>query len=432
MNRELCAYIDKAFVGTLSENTGVWSFNYDEAWVEYGYELSPGLPLTTVRHEDGGTIRPVQWFFDNLLPEADARLQLMTFMKNDVSVGVDAWSMLAYFGAESAGALTLLPPGTALPEAGLVPLSDDALEARIKAMPRQPLSAKAPKKMSLAGAQQKLAIVMIDGQLFEPNGTRASTHILKPDVLSEHYPCSAVNEWFSARLAQRMGLVVPQVELRYVPSPAYIIERFDRKRTGEQVERLHTLDALQLLTLSAQAKYAESGIKALTDVLSKCRTPATARITLFRWTLYNILIANSDAHLKNISLISGAGGYELAPHYDLLSTGAWARPELLGQGEAQWPDIAMSFPITDVLQYRDLRREHLEAFALQLGIRATSFNREFNRMVGGIDVAAAELEAEFEARTDIPDTARASQMRMLRSIRFLPIKTMTLQLQQPR
>lgn len=432
MIRELCAYIDKAFVGTLSENTGVWSFKYDEAWVKHGYELSPGLPLTTVRHEDGGTIRPVQWFFDNLLPEADARLQLMTFMKNDVTVGVDAWSMLAYFGAESAGALTLLPPGTALPEAGLVPLSDDALEARIKAMPRQPLSAKAPKKMSLAGAQQKLAIVMIDGQLFEPTGTRASTHILKPDVLSKHYPCSAVNEWFSARLAQRMGLVVPQVELRYVPSPVYIIERFDRKRTGEQVERLHTLDALQLLTLSAQAKYAESGIKALTDVLSKCRTTAMARVTLFRWTLYNILIANSDAHLKNISLISGTGGYELAPHYDLLSTGAWARPELLGQGEARWPDIEMSFPITDVLQYRDLRREHLEAFALQLGIRATSFNREFNKMVGGIDVAAAELEAEFEARTDIPDTARASQMRMLRSIRFLPIKTMTIQLQQPK
>lgn len=430
MNRKLCAYIDKDFVGTLSENTGVWSFQYDEAWVKHGYELSPGLPLKTVRHEDGGTIRPVQWFFDNLLPEADARQQLITFMKNDVTIGMDAWSMLAYFGAESAGALTLLPPDTALPEADLLPLSDEALEARIKAMPRQPLSAKAPKKMSLAGAQQKLAIVMIDGQLFEPTGTRASTHILKPDVLSEHYPCSAVNEWFSARLAQRMGLLVPQVELRYVPSPVYIIERFDRKRTGEQVQRLHTLDALQLLTLSAQAKYSESGIKALTDVLSKCRTPATARVTLFRWTLYNIFIANSDAHLKNISLIAGSGGYELAPHYDLLSTGAWARPELLGQGEAKWPDIAMSYPITDVLEYRDLRKEHLEAFASQLGIRATSFNREFNKMVGRIEAAAAELEVEFEARTDVPNAVRASQLRMLRSIRFLPIATMAKQLQQ--
>lgn len=430
MNRELSTYIDKVFVGTLSENTGVWSFQYDEAWVKHGFELSPGLPLTTVRHDDGASIRPVQWFFDNLLPEADARKQLMTYMLNDVTRGTDAWSMLAHFGAESAGALTLLPPGAALPEAGLLPLSNESLEARIKAMPRQPLSAKAPKKMSLAGAQQKLAIVIIDGRLFEPTGDRASTHILKPDVLSEHYPCSAVNEWFSARLAQRVGLHVPHVELRYVPSPVYIIERFDRNSAGGQVARLHTLDALQLLTLAANAKYAESGIKALTDVLAKCRIPATARLTLFRWTLYNILIGNSDAHLKNISLIADAGGYAIAPHYDLLSIGAWARPELLGPGEMQWPDIAMSFPIQEVLHYRDLRKEHLEVFARQLGIRATSFDREFNRMVGGIAVAAAELEAEFEARTDVPAALRASQLRMLRSIRHLPIASMVQQLQQ--
>jgi serine/threonine-protein kinase HipA len=431
MNRELHAYIDQDFVGTLSENGGVWSFAYDETWVEHGYELSPGLPLTTVRHEDSGTTRPVQWFFDNLLPEEDARLQLMTFMRNGIRVAPDAWTLLAQFGAESAGALTLLAPGTTMPQAGLVSLSDRALEMRIKAMPRQPLSAQAPKKMSLAGAQQKLAVVMVEGRLFEPTGARPSTHILKPDVLSEHYPCSALNEWFSARLAQRMGLAVPRVELRYVPSPVYIVERFDRKRIGEQVERLHTLDAVQLLTLSAQAKYAESGINALQDVLHHCRTAAMARVTLFRWTLFNILIANSDAHLKNISLISGRRGYELAPHYDLLSIGAWARPELLGPGEPQWPDIAMSFPIADVLHYRDLRREHLQAFALQLGIRATSFNREFNKMVGGIEAAAAELQAEFEARTDVPRAVRASQLRMLASIRFLPIATMARQLQQP-
>ena len=211
MNRELYAYIDQVFVGTLSENGGVWAFQYDNAWIKQGYELSPGLPLTAVRQEDSGTKRPVQWFFDNLLPEADARLQLMTFINLRVTMDIDAWSMLSYFGAESAGALTLLAPEATLPEAGLLPLSDHALEARIKAMRRQPLSAKAPKKMSLAGAQQKLPVVMIDGQLFEPIGTQASTHILKPNVLSEHYPCSAVNEWFSARLAQLMGLRVPQV-----------------------------------------------------------------------------------------------------------------------------------------------------------------------------------------------------------------------------
>lgn len=428
MNRELLTYINNHFVGTLSENMGVWSFQYDEAWVNDGYELSPGLPLTTIRQDDSGSVRPVQWFFDNLLPEADARLLLMAYMMKKVTVGNDTWTMLANFGAESAGALTLLRPGATLPEASLLPLSDEDLDLRIKAMPRQPLSAKAPKKMSLPGAQQKLPICMINGRLFEPTGTRASTHILKPDVLNEHYPSSAVNEWFCARLAQRMGLAVPPVELRYIPSPIYIIERFDRVTAHEQVERQHTLDALQLLSLAAYTKYSESGIRALLDVLDKCRTPAVARVKLFRWTLFNIFIANSDAHLKNISLIAGAGGYDLAPHYDLLSIGAWARPELCATGEPTWPNIEMSFPITGISHYPELRKEHLQAFANQLGIRATSFNRELNKMLSSIEAAALELETEFEARTDVPAHYRASQLRMVRSIRHLPIATMVKQL----
>ena len=161
----------------------------------------------------------------------------------------------------------------------------------------------------------------------------------------------------------------------------------------------------------------------------ECRgLPRKTLVKLFRWTLYNILIGNSDAHLKNISLFAVQGGYELAPHYDLLSTGAWSRPELLGPGEAQWPNVAMSFPVGDAVRYRDLRKEHLQAFAGELGIRSTSFHREFTRMVSGIGKAAAELSAEFEARTDVPDAVRASQAHMLRSIRFLPIATMTKQL----
>lgn len=430
MNRRLEAYIDQAFVGSLFENEGIWSFQYDETWVKQGYELSPGLPLSAKMHVDGGTTRPVQWFFDNLLPEEGARQQLMMYLQKDVTAGLDAWSMLAQFGAESAGALTLLQPGAALPIAGMNTLSDEALEARILAMPRMPLAANAPKKMSLAGAQQKLAIIIDDGQLYEPTGARASTHILKPDVLSAHYPCSAVNEWFSARLAQAMGLAVPKVELRYVPSPVYIIERFDRANVNGHAARLHALDALQLLSMSAKTKYAGSGVQALLDIIDRCRTAATARVALFRWTLFNILIGNSDAHLKNISLIAGAGGYELAPHYDLLSTGAWARPELLGQGEAAFPDVAMSFPIIGAMHYQELRREHVQAFAKQLGIQTTGFNREFNRMVNGIEAAATVLYEEYETRTDMPPGIRASQLHMLRSIRFLPIATMCRQLRQ--
>ena len=250
-------------------------------------------------------------------------------------------------------------------------------------------------------------------------------------MLSAHYPCSAVNEWFSARLAQAMGLPVPQVELRYLPSPVYIIERFDRKIEADRVQRLHTLDAAQLLTLSATAKYAHSGVQALLDILDKCRTPATARIALFRWTLFNILIGNSDAHLKNLSLYASNEGYELAPHYDLLSIGAWARPELLGPGEAGWPDIAMAFAVGQARHYNELTVAHLQAFGRQLGIGSTSFRRELTRMIDGIEPASLALQEEFAERNDVPAPLRASQLRMLGCIHHLPIKTMVRQLRRP-
>ena len=103
------------------------------------------------------------------------------------------------------------------------------------------------------------------------------------------------------------------------------------------------------------------------------------------------MIGNSDAHLKNISLLAGLGGYALAPHYDLVSTAAWSRPELLGQGEAQFPDIDMSFPIEGIVHYRDLRRDHLQAFARKLGIGAAAFEREFNKMTVGIVLPQTRL-----------------------------------------
>lgn len=421
MTRTLHVYIDRDLVGVLSENAGIWSFAYDPGWVKYGYELSPGLPLTTESLIDTGSVRPVQWFFDNLLPEEAARSQLMATLP---SKSADAWDLLAHFGAESAGALTLLPPSVEQDDGGLILLTDEALDARIQAMPRQPLVAHAPKKMSLAGAQQKLPVVVAgDGSLFEPTGARASTHVLKPDAASDHYPCSAVNEWFCARLARALGLNVPPVELRFVPSPVYIIQRFDRDFLAEPVARLHALDAAQLLSMAAGAKYAQSGAQALNAIADRCEVKLATRIALFRWTLFNILIGNSDAHLKNLSVLATTRGYELAPHYDLVSTTAWSVGAGTGAGSV-WPNIAMSFPAGGAITYGELRREHVEAFSKELRVPSTSFRREFGRLLQEIRGAADTLLAEFEARIDVPAVSRAACMKMLRTIVHIPITEM--------
>jgi serine/threonine-protein kinase HipA len=271
--------------------------------------------------------------------------------------------------------------------------------------------------MSVAGAQQKLLVVVgEDGALFEPVGAFASTHILKPDAASEHYPCSAVNEWFCARLARKLGLDIPDVELRFVPSPVYIIKRFDRDFSTSPVSRLHALDATQLLTLAAGAKYTKSGVESLVDISEKTRGKLPARIALFRWTLFNILIGNSDAHLKNISLFAGKFGYMLAPHYDLLSTATWSVPGLVSPSEVKWPDIALSYPFGGATTYADLKPEHMEEFARQLGVPKNAMLREYRKLVHGILPAANELLAEFEARKDVLAEKRGAQIRMLRTI----------------
>lgn len=434
--RRLEVSIDRVPVGVLYENTGIWSFQYVDAWVQDGFALSPGLPLQGDKILDTGSVRPVQWFFDNLLPEETARRQLFLTASRPAraptyTVEIDAWYMLSVFGAESAGALSLLPPGAVLEEGGLKPLTDDELEQRIQAMPCQPLAANAPKKMSIAGAQQKLLVVIGgDGSLFEPMGATASTHILKPNVTSEHYPSSAVNEWFCASLARRLGLDVPDVELRFVPSPVYLIKRFDRDFRTRPVSRLHALDAAQFLNLSAGAKYVKSGVDSLVDISKQVKGTYAARVALFRWTLFNVLIGNSDAHLKNISLFASKRGYVLAPHYDLVSTAAWSVPGLIGQSEASWPDIAMSYPIGGASNYADLNRAHMDEFAGRLGLVERTTTREYKSLLGRILPMAKALVDEFEARKDVPAAQKASQIRMLRSIVYMCIAEMTQKLQQ--
>lgn len=424
MSRELDVFIEAERVGRLYENLGIWSFEYDASWRETGYSLAPGLPLRAEPILDTGSERPVQWFFDNLLPEEMARTRLIAALEKG---DWDAWLLLERYGGESAGALTLLKPGEMLPPPSLAPLTDARLQARIQAMPLVPLGENAPKKMSLAGAQEKLPVFMDkNGQLFDPVGSQLSSHILKPDALSDRYPASAVNEWFCARVAQDMGLNVPPVNLHYAPSCVYLIERFDRIWVNGTLRRRHALDAAQLLSLSASAKYTMSGVRALNDVVALCRVKAQTRIALFRWALFNVLIGNGDAHLKNLSLFAGRDGYALAPHYDLVSTVSWARPELTPHG-ATWPNIELSFPFGDAALFSQIRREHVFQFAEALGVPPVTVLRELARMLGGIETAAEKVMAEF-AQLTVPSAQRPGQLHMLRVILHLPIKDMKAQL----
>lgn len=416
--RTLNVFVDESTVGTLFENNGVWSFEYHTNWLMNGFPLAPGLPLEQEMIVDSGTLRPVQWFFDNLLPEEAARTRLVDSLPKGEW---DAWELLKHFGAESAGAITLLAPGESLSASELVPLTDEELERRIQNMPTVSLASTAPKKVSLAGAQEKLLVSCVDGLLYEPVGAQLSTHILKPDALSDFYPNSAVNEWYCARIAQKMKLSVPEVQLRYVPSPVYLIKRFDRKMENGEVKRLHSLDAAQALSISSGSKYKMAGAKSLNDVIQITRSKGKTRLNIFRWVVLNALIGNGDGHLKNLSLFSSAHGYELAPFYDLVSTVSWT--------DAKWLDLELSFPIGNAVHFGELRSDHFNQLAEEIGLPTKVADKELNVMLKGIEKAADDILNEFEVKP-VPNNLRASQMSMIRSIRLKPISEMANRLKQ--
>jgi len=418
--RELAASINGVEVGVLRDEANVWSFEYNSDWggAADSYDLAPNLPRAAGKIVDGSTSRPVQWFFDNLLPEEGARDLLAREAK---ITGSDSFGLLSYYGKESAGSITLLNRGEVPEEAGYVPLSDAELHERIANLPQHSLAAGAPKRMSNAGAQHKLAVCMRGGELFHPKGNTPSTHLLKPDHPDDYnWPSTVANEYFVMSLAGALGLPVPPVHIRYVPDPVYLIDRFDREISGSETRRLHVIDACQLLGLDRAFKYKQSSVATLVACLDRCNRPALARMQLLRWAIFNVLTGNADAHLKNVSFRVSATGIDLAPFYDLVSTECYrAGPE----SHPRWPARELSLRIGNANIFGTVTPADALAFAGELGVNIRAARRALGEMTEQIGPAADTIFAEIEAM-ETPVAVRAGQLRVLRQIRHIAIRDM--------
>lgn len=431
--RSLRASINHTTVGTLQEQAGLWRFQYAPDWLNTPtcFALSPHLPLQADPLLDGASQRPVQWYFDNLLPEEGQRLLLAGDARLDAA---DAFGLLAWYGAESAGSVTLLPPDAAPQSAEpLRPLADEALQARIRQLPRAPLTQAAIKRMSLAGAQHKLAVVLQDGALFEPAGATPSTHILKPDHPDEDYPHSVINEWFVMRLAKRLGLDVPDVHRRYVPSPVYLINRFDRTPGSHGWQRRHVIDACQLLGLDRSFKYSQGSLQNLAVLANACRSPAVARPRLFGWLVFNVLVGNSDAHLKNLSFLVSHEGVQLAPFYDLLSVASY---DTAAFDKSGWPaHTQLAWPLLGERHFSAISRGLLLEAGAVLNLAKGTAERLLenlrSRAVQQAEALYAEVETDnarlLQARPELAATL-AGEARCLRTLLHTVIKEMAQQL----
>lgn len=425
--RELKVYSNEQWIGTLSEHQDIWTFTYSPPWISNpkAWDLAPGLPRADGVITDGSTHRPVQWFFDNLLPEETMRTAVAKEAKVDAA---DAFGLLTYLGRESAGSLLLLPPDEQ-PEITeeWTPISMADLSARIQNMPRVAIATTGRKRMSIAGAQQKLLVCWDGKSLTEPVAHTPSTHILKPDNNSGHYPHSVINEYAMMRLAKVLDLEVPDVWRIYCPQPAYIVKRFDRRQTGEKhVERLHIIDACQLWNTSSSWKVKMASVDTLNILARMTRTRVSSTLQLWRWLVFNLLIGNDDNHLKNISFLVDDEGVRLAPSYDLLSTTVYTT-KAYGLDQ-QWPQVDLTIPLPGAPRFADVTNERLMVAANVIGVRTPAARRELEdlrrKIVPAMDKIIQDIEAENKVLPVETEQYLGGEMRLLRTIRHVIIEDM--------
>jgi serine/threonine-protein kinase HipA len=210
-------------------------------------------------------------------------------------------------------------------------LDDDAFVEVLDLLPRRPfLAGDKDIRLSLAGAQQKLPVVLVNGKVAVPAPGQPSTHIIKPPIA--RFSGTTENEAFAMRLAAALTLSVAAVEPRRVKDRPYLlIERYDRAvRSDGVTERLHQEDFCQALGVAPERKYAAEGGPIFRDCFAlarqACAPPAPAVLGLVDAAILNVLVGNADAHGKNYSLLYQPNGVALAPLYDLMCTAAY--PEL--------------------------------------------------------------------------------------------------------
>lgn len=328
MTRYLDVYFKNTKAGVLGQDSdGTLAFVYDTNYLQFGGSaISFSMPLREEHYSDQ-VVRP---FFSGLLPDEGARQRLAGAL--GLSPG-NAFGLLEVIGGECAGALSLYRSGettAAADEDGVEVLTSERLAELIGKLRGRPLlGGEEGVRLSLAGAQDKLAVVVQGDAIGLAKGGRPTTHILKPVI--EGLEGTVENELFCLRLAGRLNLPVPAVGMRWSGETAFLlIERYDRTRAPHgQIDRLHQEDFCQALSIPPELKYEEEGgpgAQRSIDLINRaCGRPAADRLRFIRMLLLHYLVGNADAHGKNYALLYQTNTPDLAPLYDVVCTAAYPR-----------------------------------------------------------------------------------------------------------
>jgi|JI10StandDraft_1071094.scaffolds.fasta_scaffold05556_21 serine/threonine-protein kinase HipA len=369
MTATLDVYLHTDLVGHLVQDEhGQTLFQYSAAWLANtnAIPLSLSLPLQKEPFEE----KQCKPFFAGVLPDPAKR----TLIARNLGISANNdFAMLKEIGGECAGAITVVNAGEKLAEyaTDYKLLSVSALERIVIELPKRPLMAgEAGVRLSLAGAQDKIAVYKKDNDLFLPLHNTPSSHILKPDI--EAYKGIVFNEAFCMKLAAHVGLPVAPVTTAVASTVDYLlIERYDRTQTQVdnkvKLHRIHQEDFCQALGIVPDRKYQAEGGPSIKDCFDLVRKVSSVPVldlnALLDAIIFNFLIGNHDAHGKNFSLlyrkpdaVTSPGKIRLAPLYDLICTPVY--PNLSKK---------MAMKIGDAYALDDVNPRQFEKLAEQIG-----------------------------------------------------------------
>jgi serine/threonine-protein kinase HipA len=288
------------------------------------------LPLRSERHRGAAVFN----FFQNLLPDSDAILaRMQARFQLDTT---NPFDLLAAIGRDCVGAIQLYPLNTQIPPVTAMtatPLTETQIEALLAGYQSAPLGMtdSTDFRISLAGAQEKTALLWADEKWQLPSGSTATSHILKLPIghLAHHnidLRDSCENEWLCLQIAKAFGFATANAELAvFGEKKALVVERFDRRwsQSGQWLMRLPQEDFCQAMAIAPALKYQADGGPGIEDamkLLLGSRLAAADRETFFRAQILFWMLAAIDGHGKNFSLFIEAGSsYRMTPLYDIIS-----------------------------------------------------------------------------------------------------------------
>ncbi|WP_408889019.1 type II toxin-antitoxin system HipA family toxin [Myxococcus faecalis] len=418
--RALDVWMNGECVGRWTVEQGEHRFDYLDDWSQSpnARPLSLSMPLRPAG--EPYRTKVVQPFFDNLLPDSDEirRRMMSRFGVSSTS----SFDLLEEVGRDCVGAVQLLRPDASPPDVRLIqgrPINE-AEVGQILARVRTPTMGAQDDddfRISLAGAQEKTALLWHDNKWWVPEGTTPTTHIFKLPMASLDssgidLSASVENEWLCAQLLRHYGLPCAPCEIKtFAGQRVLVVERFDRRlaRDSSWIMRLPQEDFCQVTGTPPGKKYEQHGGPGIREILKVLLGSSTAledRDEFLRTQFLFWLLCAIDGHAKNFSVfIEAEGRFRLTPRYDVLS----AYP-LLGRKQNQLSPhkvkMAMAvFGTNRHYKWKEIRMTHWLDTARQCGLGTSArqlFAETLERTPRVIDEVLTSLPRDFPSDVSEP------------------------------